>query len=88
AILIALLIGAIAGWLATLLVGQWSLGLVYNIIVGIFGGILASWLFPKLGISLGGGLLAAILAATLGATIILLVISTIRRIGNAPRRRL
>jgi len=86
-LLILLLVGAIAGWLATVIMGQWGFGLVFNIIIGIAGGFLGTWLLPKLGISDGGGILGAILVSTLGAVVILAVIVVIQRIASGPRGR-
>jgi uncharacterized membrane protein YeaQ/YmgE (transglycosylase-associated protein family) len=79
AILIILLIGAIAGWLAGLIVRGAGFGLIGDIIIGIIGAFIASWLLPKLGIQLGSGILRSILNATIGAVILLLVIRVIRR---------
>ncbi|KQR77770.1 hypothetical protein ASG25_05615 [Rhizobium sp. Leaf384] len=78
-ILIFLLIGAVAGWLAGLIVSGFGFGLVGNIIVGILGAFIAGWLFPRLGFGIGGGILAAIIHATLGAIILLVLIRVIKR---------
>ena len=63
AIIIACVIGAIAGWLAGLLVQGTGFGLVGDIVVGILGALIAGFLFPALGITLalGGGVVGAIL---------------------------
>lgn len=79
ALLIFLLIGAIAGWLAGVIVKGFGFGLVGNIIVGILGAVIAGYLFPALGVSLGAGILASILHATIGAVVLLLVVRLIRR---------
>ncbi|MBK9654351.1 MAG: GlsB/YeaQ/YmgE family stress response membrane protein [Rhodanobacteraceae bacterium] len=79
-LLILLLIGAIAGWLAGLLMRGRGLGLVGNIVVGILGAFVGSWLLGGvLGIAIGGGLLAAIINATIGAVIVLAVIGVLKR---------
>jgi uncharacterized membrane protein YeaQ/YmgE (transglycosylase-associated protein family) len=52
ALIIALVIGAIAGWLARLLVQGTGFGLLGDIVVGIVGAMITSLLFPKLGIGL------------------------------------
>ena len=72
-------IGAIAGWLAGLLVKGYGFGVVGNIVVGIAGAIIAGWLLPQIGFVLAGGILAAIVNAVIGAVILLLVIGFIRR---------
>ena len=79
AILIVLIVGAVAGWLAGLIVRGAGFGLIGDIIIGIIGAFIASWLFPKLGIALGSGIIRSILNATVGAVILLLVIRLIRR---------
>ena len=53
-ILAALVIGAIAGWLAGLIVRGAGFGLIGNIVVGIIGALVAGWLLPQLGVVLGG----------------------------------
>ncbi|MGQ3352997.1 MAG: GlsB/YeaQ/YmgE family stress response membrane protein [Phreatobacter sp.] len=78
-LLVLILVGAIAGWLAGLIVKGFGFGLVGNIVIGILGALIATWLFPRLGISLGGGILSAIVSATLGAVILLVIVGLIRR---------
>ena len=78
-ILIILIVGAIAGWLAGLIVRGAGFGLIGDIIIGIVGAFIAGWLFPRLGIHLGAGFVGAIIHATIGAVILLLVIRLIRR---------
>lgn len=77
-ILAWLVIGAIAGWLAGVLVKGYGFGLGGNIFVGIVGAGVAGLLAPRLGLyteSFGGN----IIAATLGALLLLLIIGLIRR---------
>ncbi len=50
ALLIWLIVGAVAGWLAGLIVKGYGFGLIGNIVVGIIGAVIAGWLLPKLGI--------------------------------------
>jgi uncharacterized membrane protein YeaQ/YmgE (transglycosylase-associated protein family) len=78
-ILIFLLVGAIAGWLAGLIVAGFGFGLLGNIVVGIIGAFIAGALFPALGFSIGGGILASIIHATIGAVILLVLIRVIKR---------
>lgn len=80
-LIIILLIGGIAGWLAGLVVRGFGFGLLGNIVVGIVGAFLGSWLFPRLGVNLnlGGGMLGSILFAFIGAVILLLLIRLIKR---------
>jgi uncharacterized membrane protein YeaQ/YmgE (transglycosylase-associated protein family) len=78
-IIAALVIGAIAGWLAGLIVRGAGFGLIGNIVVGIIGALVASWLLPQLHVELATGTLGAILDATVGAVIILVILSLVRR---------
>ena len=79
-ILAALLIGAVAGWLAGLIVRGAGFGLLGNIVIGIIGALVASWLLPRLGVNLGdGGAIRDIINATIGAVIVLIILSLIRR---------
>src|SRR6476619_1241926 len=74
-----LIVGAIAGWLAGLIVKGYGFGLIGNIVVGIVGAVIAGWLFPKIGISLGAGMIAAIINAVIGAVVLLVIIGLICR---------
>ena len=78
-LLITLIIGAIAGWLAGVIVQGFGFGLLGNIIVGIIGALVAGFLFPRLGISFGGGMIDAIISATLGAVIVLVLVRILRQ---------
>jgi uncharacterized membrane protein YeaQ/YmgE (transglycosylase-associated protein family) len=78
-ILATLLIGAIAGWLAGVIVAGGGFGLIGNIVLGILGAFVAGWILPKLGLYIGGGVIGAIINAAIGAAIILVVISLIKR---------
>ena len=81
-LLVILLIGAVAGWLAGQIVQGTGFGLVGDIIIGIVGALIASLLFPRLGLQLGAGIVGAIIAATIGAVLLLLVVRVIRRGGR------
>ena len=74
-----LIIGAVAGWLAGIVVRGGGFGIVGNIVVGILGAFVGGWLFPRLGISLGGGIVDTIGFATGGAIVLLLVIMLFKR---------
>ena len=78
-LLIFLVVGAIAGWLAGQIVKGRGLGLVGNIVVGILGAFIAGWLLPQIGIYIGGGLIGAILNAMIGAVILLVVVMMVRK---------
>jgi uncharacterized membrane protein YeaQ/YmgE (transglycosylase-associated protein family) len=78
-IIIWLIVGAIAGWLAGMVVKGRGMGLLADIIVGIIGAVIAGWLLPQLGIYIGGGIIAQIIDAFIGAVILLLILRLIRR---------
>jgi uncharacterized membrane protein YeaQ/YmgE (transglycosylase-associated protein family) len=76
-IIIFLLIGAIAGWLAGLIMKA-GLGLVGDIIVGVIGSLIGGWLFGLFGIA-AGGFIGAIIAAVVGAVILLALLRVVKR---------
>lgn len=80
ALLILLIIGAIAGFLAGLIVKGYGFGVVGNIIVGIVGAVFGGWLLPQLGLFAGGDLIGQIITATIGAVVLLVLIGFLRRI--------
>lgn len=77
-LLITLIIGAVIGWLASIIMKGGSSGLLMNIILGIGGALVAGWLFPLLGISFGAGLIPTILAGVIGAIILILIVRLLR----------
>lgn len=79
ALLIWLVVGAVAGWLAGLIVKGYGFGLVGNIVVGILGAFIGGWLFGSLGLMAGSGIVGSIIGATVGAVILLLLLRLVRR---------
>ena len=77
-LLIFLAIGAVAGWLAGILMKGGGFGLIGNIIIGIFGAVVGGFVFNFLGIS-AGGLLGSIVMATVGAAILLAIVGVIKK---------
>jgi len=77
--IVALILGAVAGWLGGQLFKGSGLGLIGNIVVGIIGGWLGYWLFGQLHISLGTGWVAYILTAAIGAVVLLALLNLIIR---------
>ncbi len=80
-LLILLLIGAVAGYLAGLIVKGYGFGLVGNIVVGIVGALVAGWLLPRLGLFTGSGVLGDIISATIGAVVLLILIGFVRKVA-------
>ena len=81
-ILVILLVGVVAGWLAGKVVRGTGFGLIGDLVVGIAGAFVAAWLFPRLGFQLGTGIVAEILASALGAIILLVIVRLIRGGGR------
>jgi uncharacterized membrane protein YeaQ/YmgE (transglycosylase-associated protein family) len=77
ALILFLLIGLVAGWLASTLMKGRGLGLVGNLVVGVIGAFLGGFLFSVLGIS-AGGLVGLLITATVGAVVLLLLIRLIK----------
>jgi uncharacterized membrane protein YeaQ/YmgE (transglycosylase-associated protein family) len=78
-LIVFLVIGAVAGWLAGQIVRGMGFGLIGNIVVGIVGAFIAGWLLPQVGIAIGGGIVAAIINALIGAVILLVILGLIKR---------
>ena len=78
-LIIWIIVGAVAGWLAGIIVRGFGFGLVGNVIVGILGAIVGSWLFGNFGIAFTTGILNTILTAIVGAVILLLIVRVIKR---------
>jgi uncharacterized membrane protein YeaQ/YmgE (transglycosylase-associated protein family) len=79
-ILAAIVIGAIAGWLAGLVVRGAGFGLIGNIVVGIIGALVAGWLLPQLHVELAVGMLGSIVDATIGAVVVLVILTLVKRV--------
>ncbi len=77
-LVVILLVGLIAGWLAGEIVAGGGFGLVPDIAIGIIGAFIGSWLLPQLGVRVGGGIVNMILVATVGAVVLLVILSLFR----------
>ena len=78
-IIVWLIIGATAGWLAGLLVKGGGFGLIGDIVVGVVGALIGGWLAGALGISIGSGFIASVITAVIGAVILLVILRAIKR---------
>src|SRR5271154_5044826 len=78
-IIVWLIVGAIAGWLAGMMVKGGGFGLIGDIVVGIVGAFIAGWLLPRIGLFIGGGFIADVINAFIGAVILLVIIRLIKR---------
>lgn len=78
-ILMMLLIGAVAGWLAGIFMKGKGYGIIGNMVIGIVGAVLGGMLFGLLGIS-AGGLIGTLITATVGAIVLIFVVRLIRKV--------
>jgi uncharacterized membrane protein YeaQ/YmgE (transglycosylase-associated protein family) len=78
-LIIWIIVGAVAGWLAGLVVRGFGFGLVGNIIIGILGAMLGGWLLTTAGFSVGAGVINTIFTAFIGAVVLLLLVRVIKR---------
>jgi uncharacterized membrane protein YeaQ/YmgE (transglycosylase-associated protein family) len=77
-LLIFLAIGAVAGWLAGVILKGGGFGLLVNIVVGILGAIVGGFAFGLLGIS-AGGIVGQIITATVGAVLLLFIVGLLKK---------
>jgi uncharacterized membrane protein YeaQ/YmgE (transglycosylase-associated protein family) len=77
-IIVWIIIGGVAGWLAGLLVKGSGFGLFADIAVGIVGAFVGGWLAGLIGIGTGAGLIGSIVTATIGAVVLLLALRAIK----------
>lgn len=73
-----LIIGAIAGWLAGLLMKGKGFGLFGNIVIGCIGALLGGFLFGLFGIS-SGSLLGSLITALVGAVVLIYVVRLVKK---------
>lgn len=74
-----LLVGLIAGWLAGQVMKGGGYGILVDLILGLLGGVVGGWLFGTLGIWPGGGMIGAIIVAFVGAVILVGISRLIKR---------
>lgn len=77
-LIILLLVGLIAGWLAGQLIRGRGFGMLLNIVIGVIGAYLGGVIFRFLGIG-GGGTLWMIVSATAGAMVLVVFLNALRR---------
>ena len=77
-ILMMLLIGAVAGWLAGQFMKGKGYGIIGNMVIGIIGAVVGGMLFGLLGIS-AGGLIGTLITATVGAVVLIFVVRLIKK---------
>ena len=77
-LLMVLIIGALAGWLAGKIMKGKGFGIPVNIVVGIIGAIIGGFLFGLLGVTTGG-FIGSLVTATIGAIVLLFAISLVKK---------
>jgi len=78
-LLVIIVVGVIAGWLAGKVVAGGGFGLIGDLALGIIGAFIGDWLLPRLHVHLGSGIVSAIINATVGAIVLLVIIRAIAR---------
>ena len=78
-LLVWLIIGALAGWLAGLLVKGGGYGLFIDILIGVLGACLGGWVAHVAGFSVGGGFVISLVVATLGAVLLLVMLRMLKQ---------
>src|SRR5499433_1909355 len=85
-LLVILVVGIVAGWLAGRLMEGGGFGLIGDLVVGLIGAFIGDWLLPQLNIHLGAGIVALIINALIGAIVLLLILRLIGGGGWGYRR--
>lgn len=78
-IILFLIIGALAGFLAGKILRGGGFGLWGNLVVGIVGAFVGGFLFDVIGVDTGGGIIASLFTAVVGAVVLLWLITFVKR---------
>ena len=81
-LVLILVVGVVAGWLAGQLVRGTGFGLIGDLIIGVIGAFIGTWLLPQLNIHIGSGMVGAIFSATIGAVLLLIILRVFRGRGR------
>ena len=74
-----IIIGILAGFIASKIVNRTGEGILLDLVIGIVGAVIGGWLFGMLGI-IAGGWIGSLVTATIGAIVLLLIVKIIRRL--------
>jgi uncharacterized membrane protein YeaQ/YmgE (transglycosylase-associated protein family) len=85
-LLVILVVGIVAGWLAGKVMRGGGFGLIGDLVVGLIGAFIGDWLLPRLGIHLGSGIVELIIGAFIGAVVLLLILRLVSGRGGWGRR--
>jgi uncharacterized membrane protein YeaQ/YmgE (transglycosylase-associated protein family) len=86
-LLVILVVGIVAGWLAGRVMRGGGFGLIGDLVVGLIGAFIGDWLLPRLGIHLGVGIVELIINAFIGAVVLLLLLRLVSGGGWGYRAR-
>ena len=84
-LLVIIIVGIVAGWLAGMIVQGGGLGIIGDLVVGIVGAFIGDWLIVHLHLHLGTGIVGAIINATLGAIVLLFILRLVTGFGGYGR---
>jgi uncharacterized membrane protein YeaQ/YmgE (transglycosylase-associated protein family) len=79
-VIVWLIVGGVAGWLAGLILNGSGFGVIGDIIIGLIGGWLGGWLISEAGVSFGTTIVGQIVVAVIGAVVLLLIIKAIKKV--------
>jgi uncharacterized membrane protein YeaQ/YmgE (transglycosylase-associated protein family) len=85
-LLVIVLVGLIAGWLAGQVMRGAGFGLIGDLIVGLLGALIGDWLLPRLDIHIGVGIVALIVNAFIGAVVLLIILRLVAGGGRWRRQ--
>lgn len=80
-LLVWIIVGVVAGFLAGVIVKGYGLGFFGNLVVGVIGAFIGGWLLPAIGVRFDvvNPLVTSIAYATIGAVVLLLLLGLVRR---------
>jgi uncharacterized membrane protein YeaQ/YmgE (transglycosylase-associated protein family) len=84
-LIVILVVGLIAGWLAGKVVKGNGFGLVGDAAIGIVGALIGDWLLHRFGVHFGLGIISLIINATIGAIVLLLGLRLVGASGLGGR---
>jgi uncharacterized membrane protein YeaQ/YmgE (transglycosylase-associated protein family) len=85
-LLVIIVVGIVAGWLAGRVMEGGGFGIIGDLLVGLIGAFIGDWLLPQLGVHFGTGIVPLIVNAFIGAVILLLILRLVGG-GWGYRRR-
>lgn len=75
-----IIIGVLAGWIASLLTRGGGMGLIGDFIVGIIGSVIGGYVLGWFGVKIGYGFWSSVITAIIGAVILLFLIRLVKKI--------